>query len=121
MRGDIRVLFPAFRWRWTEDHERCQRFDPYAVEIPGRYGSVYLHGTESGVRLQAHTRRRLIRGRLAALPGVRVHQWGDGEATFTFGPEDAEPVMAILRSYRRPRKPAVSGTAASVGAAAEGA
>jgi hypothetical protein len=98
---DIREMFPSYRWRWTADHEPGKRFDPYHVEIHGRYGSVYLHGTKGGVTLQAQTDRRLIRGRLAALPGVTVHQWGDDEATVTFGVGQAPPVFALLRCRRK--------------------
>lgn len=100
--ADIREMFPAHRWRWTADHEKGQRFDPYHVELHGRYGTVSLHGETGGIRLQAYTDRRLIRGRLAGLPGVSVHQWGDDEATAIFSPEDAEPVFALLRIRRKP-------------------
>ena len=99
--SDIRAMFPSYRWRYTEEHDKGTRFDPYHVEIHGRYGEVYLHGTEGGVRLQAHTNRRLIRARLAAIPGVAVHQWGDDEATVTFAAVAAPAVFALLRCRRK--------------------
>lgn len=98
---DLREMFPAYRWRWSEDHDKGTRFDPFHVELPGRYGKVYLHGVNGSVRLQAYTDRRLVRGRLAALPNVTVHQWGEDEATVTFAPKDAAPVFALLRCWRK--------------------
>ena len=100
--ADLRKMFPAHRWRWTSDHFKGERFDPYHVELHGRYGTVSLHGTAGGVRLQAYTDRKLLRSRLAALPGVYVHQWGDEEATVIFPPDAADAVFALLRIRRKP-------------------
>lgn len=100
--NDIRKLFPTYRWRWTDDHEPGQRFDPWHVEIPGRYGYVYLHAETPVVMLQAYSDRRGVFARLRALPGVTVWQEGTDELTVLFRPEDAEPVMALLRSHRKP-------------------
>lgn len=102
MHADIREMFPGYRWRWTDDHEKGARFDPYHVELHGRYGTVSLHGTKGNVRLQAYTDRKLVRGRLAAINGVAIHQWGDDEATVTFRPDMAEAVFALLRIRRKP-------------------
>jgi len=99
--NDIREMFPTYRWKWTEDHEPGQRFDPYHVEIPGRYGSVYLHKTTGGVTLQAYTDRRGVMSRLEALPGVLVWQHGTDEMTVTFRPEYAPAVLALLRCHRK--------------------
>lgn len=99
--NDIREMFPSYRWRWTGDHYNGTRFDPYHVELHGRYGKVYLHGETGGVRLQAYTDRKLIRGRLLAIPNVVAHQVGDTEATVIFTPEDSAPVFALLRIRRK--------------------
>jgi len=100
--ADIREMFPDYRWRWTDDHEPGQRFDPYHVEIPGRYGSVYLNGTTGGVTLQAMSDRRGVFARLEAIEGVSVWQRGDDEISVRFGPSEAPVVMALLRSHRKP-------------------
>lgn len=98
---DIRTLFPAYRWRWSADHEPGQRFDPYHVEIPGRYGCVYLHGTAGGVTLQAYSGHVGIFARLSALPGVSVWQRGTGEMTVKFRPESAPAVLSLLHCPRK--------------------
>ena len=36
-----------------------------------------------------------------ATSGVRVHQWGDEEATFVLTPAEAEPWLAALGFYKR--------------------
>lgn len=100
--NDIREMFPGYRWAWTEDHEPGQRFDPYHVEITGRYGSVYLHRTTGGVELQAWTDRRGVMSRLEALPGVTVWQRGADEMTVRFAPRDAPAVMGLIRCHRKP-------------------
>lgn len=99
--ADIREMFPAYRWRWTEDHEPGKRFDPYHIEITGRYGTVYLHGTKGGVVLQASTDRRGVMSRLEALPGVVPWQCGDDELTVRFTPEYAPAVFDLLRCHRK--------------------
>jgi len=100
--SDIRKLFPAYRWRWTQDHEKGQHFDPFHVEITGRYGTVYLHSTKGGTTLQAYSSRRGIFYRLEALPGVTVWQRGADEMTATFRVKDAPAVFALLRCHRKP-------------------
>lgn len=99
--NDLRAMFPTYRWAWTEDHEPGGRFDPYHVEITGRYGSVYLHRTTGGVTLQAYTDRRGVMSRLEALPGVLVWQRGSDEMTVTFRPEYAPAVFDLLRCHRK--------------------
>jgi len=101
---DIRRAFPAYRWRWTVDHEVGQRFDPYHVELTGRYGTVYLHGTTGGIRLQAYTDRRGVMARLVALPGVTVHQKGEDEMTVVFATDGMAGVADLLRLHHRPKK-----------------
>lgn len=99
--NDLRAMFPTYRWAWTEDHEPGGRFDPYHVEITGRYGSVYLHRTTGGVTLQAYTDRRGVMSRLESLPGVLVWQRGSDEMTVTFRPEYAPAVFDLLRCHRK--------------------
>ena len=109
--SDIRRLFPAYRWRWTVDHETGQRFDPYHVELTGRYGTVYLHGTSGGVRLQAWSDRRGVFARLLAIPDVTLHQKGEDEITVIFRPEQMPRVAELLRLHHRPKKKDAGGEA----------
>src|SRR5512135_528800 len=67
-------------------------------QIPCKYGQIYLHGTDT---LGAYASGRLITGRLAALPGVRVHQRGDTEVTVVFPPERFSAVADLLRARKR--------------------
>jgi hypothetical protein len=68
--------------------------------IPARYGHIYVHGAaELGVFCDAS---RVWR-RLAAIPGARLHQSGDGERAYVipFGHLDA--AASIIRARRRPQ------------------
>ncbi len=69
-------------------------------QIPCQYGHIYLPGTDT---LGAYASGRLITGRLAALPGVRVHQRGDTEITVLFPPEGFPAVADLLRARKRRR------------------
>jgi hypothetical protein len=79
------------------DTARADR--PWFYRIACRRGHVYLHGPET---LGAYTDRKRIAKRLVALPGVRVHQRGDTEATVVFAPEALGPVLELLQVRRRP-------------------
>src|SRR5438067_1055735 len=72
-------------------------------QIPCKYGHIFINGTET---LGAYAAGRLIPGRLAALPGVRVHQRGDTEVSVVFPPE-AFPAVAELLQARKRRKVSV--------------
>jgi hypothetical protein len=61
----------------TAERRWCQR-------IQARYGHIYPHGEDT---LGACAAGRIIAGKLAALPGVRVHQRGDSEVTVVFPPD----------------------------------
>ena len=79
-------------------------------QIPCKYGHVYVHGRET---LGAYVTGRLITGRLAALPGVRVLQQGDEEVAVSFPPE-MFPAVASLLQARKIRQ--VSAAQAAAGA-----
>lgn len=68
--------------------------------IPAKYGHIYIHGE---AMLGAHASGRIIAGKLAALPGVRVHQRGDAEVNVVFTPDLFPAVAALLRPRRRRR------------------
>jgi hypothetical protein len=69
-------------------------------QIPCKYGHVYLHGEDT---LGAYAKGRIVAGKLAALPGVRVHQRGDCEVTVVF-PHDVFPAVAALLRPRKRRR-----------------
>jgi hypothetical protein len=69
-------------------------------QIPCKYGHVYPHGEDT---LGASAEGRIIAGKLAALPGVRVHQRGDREVTAVFPPAVFPAVAALLRPRKRRR------------------
>jgi hypothetical protein len=68
--------------------------------IPCKYGHIYVAGTGT---LGAYAEGRLITGKLARLPGVRVRQRGDCEVTVVF-PPDLLPVVAPLLGARKRRR-----------------
>lgn len=72
----------------------------WCYRIPCRRGHIFVHGENT---LGAYCDRRLIRKRLAALPGVRVHQDGDRETTVTFDPALLPKVAELLQARRRVR------------------
>lgn len=100
-RSDLRVLFPEHRWRWSEDHDKGARFDPWHVEIPCKYGAVYLHAIKRAVILQAWIHSVRIFKRALALKGVRAHQRGDEEGTVLVPFADAAPLLILLRARRK--------------------
>lgn len=100
-RTDLRALFPEHRWRWTSDHEPGMHFDPWHVEIPCKYGAVYLHATRGGVVLQAWVTSVRIARRALALAHVRPHQVGEDEVTVLVPFRDAAPLLALLRARRK--------------------
>jgi hypothetical protein len=73
----------------------------WLFQIPGRFGHVYVHGWDTlGAYVRLHGDRL---NRLLAVPGARIHQRGDREASLTFPPEALEAVAAVLALRRRRR------------------
>jgi hypothetical protein len=66
-------------------------------QIPCNYGHVFVAGRQT---LGAYAAGRLITGRLAALPCVRVSQRGDSEVSVVFPPEMLPTVAAPLRTRK---------------------
>lgn len=106
--NDIREMFPGYKSRWTDDHVKNGRFDPYHVELVGKYGSVYLHGTKGGIRLQAHVEGILQSKKLLKVPGVKIHQVGAAESTVVFTPDLAPAVFRVV-GIRKKRPGRVGG------------
>lgn len=96
---DLRLLFPDYRVRTTSDHVKGTRILPENLEIPGRYGTVYVF--PDSARVYACTRAPRVAAQLRRTETVTVHQDGDHEVCCHFRPEDAAPVLALLRCYRK--------------------
>jgi hypothetical protein len=79
-------------WSTTPEPERI-----WLLEIPCKHGVVYPTG---GDGLAAVVTGRRIGHQIAALPGIRSSR-GDIERVVTFGIDDAEPVLALLKPHRR--------------------
>jgi hypothetical protein len=100
---DLKARFGA-RYRMTLDESArtpgSTREDKlWGRRIPCKYGHIGVWGSDT---LSAHTGRRMVVGRLAALPFVKVAQRGDREITVTFAPEHIVPVAELLRARMRP-------------------
>jgi hypothetical protein len=95
---DYRVSFePAYDARGK--HRR--NLDPYMMTLSCRFGVIYPHGGDTpAVEVDYHPKVAKL---LAALPGVALHQDGDGEKTFLFPVSLFEAVAAIVRPRRRRR------------------
>jgi hypothetical protein len=98
--NDLREMFPKIKWQWTADHPKGGRFDPFHVELVGKYGTVFLH-TADGTLLQAHLSSKIIGKRVAAMGPVRTHQIGADEMTVIFPTVDAGPVMDALKMRKK--------------------
>lgn len=105
---DLKVLCgDAFRITWDESAEipgQTSEDRAWLQQIPGKFGHVSIHGEDTlsvFVRTAYDSTDRL--GRLEALPGCRVHQRGDHEASLTFPPEHLPVVLEIIRAKPRRR------------------
>jgi hypothetical protein len=88
-------------YRITLDDAAEDRKDPWAFQIPGRFGVVYPFGGDLlAVECDYHTKAARA---LAVLPGVRTHQDGDRERTFIFPADLFGRVAEIIQLRRRRR------------------
>ena len=96
---DLREAFPAYRWYRSADHIEGLRLDPWNLELRSPKGArLWPHGPGE-VQLYVGN-QPIIRNRIRDA-GVRVHQWGDEEATFRLTPAEAEPWLEALGFYKR--------------------
>jgi hypothetical protein len=70
----------------------------YYYQIQGRYGHIYTHGPE---RLGVHVKGRLKIGKVGAIPGLKLHQRGETEATYVFAPELLDRVATEIKAKKR--------------------
>ncbi|MEO8601255.1 MAG: hypothetical protein ABI629_01630 [bacterium] len=101
---DLAARFGAvYRLGWEPDGAALAstpRDDwPWLRRVRCRYGVVYPIGADI---LAAWTDRRRVGAQLRALPLVLTSR-GDLETVVRFHVDDAEPVLEILRAYRRRR------------------
>jgi hypothetical protein len=68
-----------------------------------RVGHIFIAGCGT---LGAYAAGRLIAGKLAAVSGLRVHQWGDTDVSVGLKPEVFPTVAERLQARRRSRDPA---------------
>jgi hypothetical protein len=79
-----------------------ERKDPWLTTIPCRGGVViYPHGANV-LAVEIDFRPNLAK-RLAAIPGVRLHQCGDREKTFLFPVDLFDKVAELVRPKRKRR------------------
>jgi hypothetical protein len=87
-------------YRITHDEAAESRNDAWGMIIPGKFGTVYPFGHDQ-LAVDIDHRPAAAR-KVAAIPGVRVHQdggWG-GEMTFVFSVDLFEQVAAIVKPHR---------------------
>ena len=99
---DLRIAFPAYKIRKTEDHVPGCRIDPWNLEIPCRHGAIYPYG-QGLLCAWAGPNKPVIRRKLLEMAGVSPLQVGDQEAVVTFEPtpELTEAVFALLGARRK--------------------
>ena len=86
---------------YAERGKRGRSADPWLLTIPCLHGHVFPFGP--GMLAASTNLRGGIAGRLAALPGCRVHQDGDDGLTVVFPEAMFQAVAAILKPRRRRR------------------
>ena len=94
---DLRTAFPKYRCFRSIDHIEGQHVDPWNLELRSRHGAkLWPHGPGE---VQLYVADQPVMRRRLRDAGVRVHQWGDYEATFRLTPTEAEPWLAALGFY----------------------
>jgi hypothetical protein len=77
----------------------AERRDPWLRTIPCRFGTIYPFGEGLlAVDVEHHPKKA---SQLAGIPGVRLHQDGDGEKTFLFPVDLFEKVARVVRPRRK--------------------
>jgi hypothetical protein len=98
---NLRELFST-RYRISRDEAFDSLSDPWSHQIPGRCGTIYpFSATLLAVDIDGHPG---VAKKVAALPGIRLHQDGDHEKTFVFPLGLFEQVAAIVKPRKRRRQ-----------------
>src|SRR5262245_36652859 len=89
-------------YRIGHDAAAESRNDPWGMTLPCRFGTIYPFGGDKlAVDIDYHP---AAARKVAAIPGVRVHQDGEwrGEMTFVFNVALFDAVAAIVKPKRLP-------------------
>lgn len=89
-----------YKIRLDESYEADQGGKEWYYQIECRKGHVYVHGKNL---LGAYVKGGKMVSKVRAIPGTKIHQNGDGEATFVFPPELLDQVADVIQARRRPR------------------
>lgn len=80
----------------TDDSDRAERV--WCMEIRGKYGAIYPHGTDGTLAVRVESAR--VARRFAPL-GLQVVQRGDDEVVFLFAADLIDKMAALIRARRR--------------------
>lgn len=84
----------------SADHEPGMRIDPWNLQIPCKYGSIYPHG-ENKLQAWIVEGHSLTRAKMKALPCVQIHQDAHDELTVIFDLADLPTVAALMGARKR--------------------
>jgi hypothetical protein len=84
---------------------RRQKRDPWMMQLPCRGRGVVVHPWGGGRLAVEVDGRPGLAKQLAAIPGLKLWQDGDGEKTFLFDVALFDAVAAVVRPRRRRRLP----------------
>jgi len=90
-----------YKIRLDESYEAEQGGKEWYYQIFCRKGHVYVHGEGT---LGAYVKGGKMVSKVRAIPGTKIHQNGDGEATFVFPPELLDQVAEAIGAYKRRRE-----------------
>jgi hypothetical protein len=77
---------------------RAERRNPWLQTIPCQFGAIYPYGDGLlAAEVDYHPKKAI---RLAGIPGVRLHQDGNGEKTFVFPIELFEVVARVVQPHQ---------------------
>jgi hypothetical protein len=81
-----------------ESYEAEQGGKLWYYQIPCRNGGhIYVHGED---RLGVYVPGSYQVSKIREIPGIRIHQTGDKEATFTFPPELLDAVATAMKARK---------------------
>lgn len=83
------------------DPKGKHQLDPWMMQIPCRFGTIYPHGGDwLAIEIDGH---RIIRKRLERLGCIQTYTSGDGDGTFLFRVDDLPKVAKLVHPHRKAR------------------